>query len=604
MSGFSADILPLDLEQKLNITNAVRGLSPEQLQWISGYTAGLAAAGETAMKVANADSAALISSKVHQEKLTVLYGSQTGNGEDIANSLVKDAVAKGFTAQAFNLSDYKPANLKRESLVTFVISTHGEGDPPDDAELFYEFLLSKKAPKLENLKYSVLALGDSSYVNFCQTGREFDSRLNELGANRFEAFIECDLIYEELAAGWRERIVDGLSELLDAEQVSAVPILHAVESTSVFGKSNPFAAEVLVNQKITGNGSSKDVRHIELSLEGSGLTYDPGDSLAVIADNPPQLVTELLTELKFQADTTVIIKDAQLNLKNLLSSSLEITTLNLGFLRAWAEASTDAGELHSLLEKENAVALTDFIDQHQIIDVIRQYPATVGEQQFAEMLRPLSPRSYSIASSLEANPDEVHLTVAAVRYGAFGRDHWGAASTHLADRVKEGEKVSVYVEKNRRFRLPADDVPIVMIGPGTGIAPFRAFVEERVERDASGDNWLFFGDRNFGSDFLYQLEWHRYLKQGNLERLDVAFSRDQHKKIYVQDRIFERGAELYRWIERGAAIYVCGDAKHMASDVHHALIEVFKTYGDLDYQSAEQKLKELRAVGRYQRDVY
>jgi sulfite reductase (NADPH) flavoprotein alpha-component len=331
MSGFSADILPLDLEQKLNITNAVRGLSPEQLQWISGYTAGLAAAGETAMKVANADSAALISSKVHQEKLTVLYGSQTGNGEDIANSLVKDAVAKGFTAQAFNLSDYKPANLKRESLVTFVISTHGEGDPPDDAELFYEFLLSKKAPKLENLKYSVLALGDSSYVNFCQTGREFDSRLNELGANRFEAFIECDLIYEELAAGWRERIVDGLSELLDAEQVSAVPILHAVESTSVFGKSNPFAAEVLVNQKITGNGSSKDVRHIELSLEGSGLTYDPGDSLAVIADNPPQLVTELLTELKFQADTTVIIKDAQLNLKDLLSSSLEITTLNLGF---------------------------------------------------------------------------------------------------------------------------------------------------------------------------------------------------------------------------------------------------------------------------------
>ena len=604
MSASSADILPLDSEQAISLTNAVHGLSPEQLLWVSGYTAGLAAAGAPAVKATNTDSAAAASSKRHQEKLTVLYGSQTGNGEDLAIALVRGAVARGFAAQAVSLSDYKPANLKRESLVTFVISTHGEGDPPDDAELFHEFLFSKKAPKLANLKYSVLALGDSSYVNFCQTGREFDSRLNELGASRFEALLECDLDYEDLVAGWRERVVDGLPELLAAGQVSVVPILHAVESTSVFDKSNPFPAEVLVNQKITGGASSKDVRHIELSLEGSGLTYEPGDALAVIADNPPQLVTEFLTELKFEADAPVMIKDAQWNLKDALSSSLEITALNLNFLRAWAETSTDASELQSLLEKGNAAALTDFIDQNQVIDVVRQYPAAVGEQQFVAMLRPLSPRSYSIASSLEANPDEVHLTVAAVRYDAFGRDHWGAASTHLSDRITEGDKVSVFVEKNCRFRLPAADVPVVMIGPGTGVAPFRAFVEERVEKNASGDNWLFFGDRNIGSDFLYQLEWQRHLKQGNIKRLDVAFSRDQRKKIYVQDRIRESGAELHRWIERGAAIYVCGDAKQMAPDVHDALIEVLETYGELDHQAAEQKLKELRTAGRYQRDVY
>ena len=605
MSGLPVGVLPLDSDQTNNLQSAVRGLSPLQLQWVSGYAAGLAA-GSQPMPAANAGPAIVETGNLNEEKLTVLFGSQTGNGEEVAIALVAEARARGFVAEAISLADYKPANLKRESLVTFVISTHGEGDPPDDAELFHEFLLSERAPKLPQLKYSVLALGDSSYVNFCQTGREFDTRLHELGAERFEALLECDLEYDDAVAIWKERIVAGLPKLLNVDEAAAVPLLRAVESASAFDKSNPFPAAVLVNQKITGGASSKDVRHIELSLEGSGLIYEPGDSLAVVAENPPQLIAELLAELSLDGDAAVVVRDEQLRLEDALRKSLEITVVNLGFLRDWAALPAVAGkaELTSLLDMNDSKALTEFVDDHQIIDVVRQFPATVNATRFVGMLRRLSPRSYSISSSLDANPDEVHLTVGTVRYDAFGSKHWGAASTHLVDRLQEGDTVSVFIERNTRFRLPVADVPMIMIGPGTGVAPFRAFIEQRIEQGATGDNWLFFGDRNLDSDFLYQLEWRRYLKNGNLQRLDVAFSRDQREKIYVQDRIRENGAELHRWIESGAAIYVCGDAKRMAGDVNDALIEVLAIHGGLDTDAASRKLKELRAAGRYQRDVY
>jgi len=595
-----ADVLPLNTQQTNSLQSAVSGLSPHQLQWVSGYTAGLAAAGGQVPATVSSLTAG------SDQKFTVLYGSQTGNGEEIAMALAERASGQGFAAEAISLANYKPATLKREALVTFVISTHGEGDPPDDAEIFYDYLLSKKAPKLSNLKYSVLALGDSSYVNFCQTGREFDARLRELGADQFEATVECDLDYDDPVSAWSERVIAGLPALLDAAEAPAVPLLRAVATVSAFDKSNPFPAEVLVNQKITAGASSKDVRHIELSLEGSGLTYEPGDSLAVIVDNPPRLVAEFLTELKLEGDAIVTVRDKTIKLADTLRQALEITAVNLGFLRDWAALSTLAGngELTALLDANDSTSLTDFVDKHQIIDVVRLYPVDVDAEQFVAMLRKLSPRSYSISSSFDANPDEVHLTVATVHYDAFGSEHWGAASTYLADRVDAGDTVSVFIERNTRFRLPEPQVPVIMIGPGTGVAPFRAFVEDRAAHGATGDNWLFFGDRNFDSDFLYQLEWHRHLKQGNLQRLDVAFSRDQRQKIYVQDRIRENGAELYRWIENGAAIYVCGDSKHMAGDVNDALIDVIVEHGGLDQDAAVQRLKDLRADGRYQRDVY
>jgi sulfite reductase (NADPH) flavoprotein alpha-component len=604
MSSLSAGALPLDQKQTDSLQVAVSGLTPEQLQWVSGYAAGLAAANGPANRQSTSVQSTSVAAveSTGEQSLTVLYGSQTGNGEDIALSLVDQARATGFAAKAVSLADYKPAHLKRESLVTFVISTHGEGDPPDDAELFHEFLLSKKAPKLSTLKFSVLALGDSSYVNFCQTGRDFDTRLAELGGERIAALLECDLDYDSDALVWTKQLVSELPDLIGEREAVAVPRLRAVETEAVFDKSNPFPAEVLVNQKITGAASSKDVRHIELSLEGSGLRYEPGDAVAVVAHNPPQLVAEVLEELALAGDEIVSVCDEEIELDNALTTALEITVVSLGFLRDWAALAGDEN-LSSILDQSNPKVLGDFVENHQVIDVVRLYPAKVEAQQFAGMLRVLSPRSYSIASSPEANPDEVHLTVAAVHYEAFGREHWGSASTHLLN-LAEGESASVFVDRHSRFRLPGDDVPMIMIGPGTGVAPFRAFVEQRVEQGATGDNWLFFGDRNFDSDFLYQLEWQRHLKQGNLTRLDVAFSRDQSRKIYVQDRIRENSEDVYRWIERGAAIYVCGDAKNMANDVNDALIDVLAREGGLNTDSAARKLKALRSEGRYQRDVY
>jgi len=534
--------------------------------------------------------------------LTVLYGSQTGNGEGVAAELAERARSQGFDVDLISLAEYKPTKLKRETLVTFVVSTHGEGDPPDDAELFHEFLLSNKAPRLAGLKYSVLALGDSSYINYCETGREFDLRLAELGAVRFAPIVECDLDYETPATAWSEDIVARLPGLLDAGAV--VPQLRTIETIAKFDKRRPFAAEVLVNQKITGRGSSKDVRHIELSLERSGLNYEPGDSLAVLVQNPPALVGQLIDLFGFAAETRVTINDQELSVEYALTRKLEITALNLGFLRSWTEIA-DSDVLRGLLAAAQRSSLAEFVATHQIIDVVRRYPAELDAQTFVATLRKLSPRSYSIASSASANPDEVHLSVAAVRYDTFGSKHWGAASTHLADRVAEGDTVPVYIESNSRFRLPANDnASIIMIGPGTGVAPFRAFVEERAERNALGGNWLFYGDRTFSEDFLYQLEWQRHLQHGRLDKLDVAFSRDQDKKVYVQDRLRENAAEVFAWIEDGTYIYVCGDAKNMAGDVHDALVDVIAEHGAIDRDAAEQYLRELRRAGRYQRDVY
>jgi sulfite reductase (NADPH) flavoprotein alpha-component len=584
--------LPLDDEQSTRVQHAVSGLSPVQLQWVSGYVAGLAAGTTTSgTAVANPDNA-----------LTVLFGSQTGNGQAIARALSQQAQARGFATNLVSLADYKSTSLKRESLVTLVVSTHGEGDPPDDAELFHEFLMSAKAPRLSGLRYSVLALGDSSYINFCETGRELDARLAELGADRLDSVVECDLDYEDAALAWTDTILAKLPDLLSTG--TAMPRLHAVKTATRYDKHRPYPAEVLVNQKITGSASSKDVRHIELSLEGSGVRYEPGDSLAVIADNPPQLVAQFLEVLGCPADQTVVVFDESTTITEALSSKLEITAPSLGFLKSWAGFSA-ADELTSLLEPAYQAELSEFVGRHQIIDIIRKFPAKVDAAAFASSLRKLRPRSYSIASSQSANPDEVHLTVAAVRYEAFGSDHWGSASTHLADRLETGDTVSVYIEPNTRFRLPANQqTPIIMIGPGTGVAPFRAFVEERVEQRAKGKNWLIFGDRNFSSDFLYQLEWQRYLKQGHLHRLDVAFSRDEQEKIYVQDRIIENAAEIYLWIEEGAVIYVCGDATSMAGDVNDALLQVLVSEGGYSRNDANAQLKEMRRAGSYQRDVY
>lgn len=585
---------PLDALQTSRLATALDGLSRDQLLWASGFAAGLAQA-QAPQLAAVATPAA---EPGGQAALTVLYGSQTGNGEAVARRLAADAEARGFAVRLDSLSDYKPSAIRHERVVTFVVSTHGEGDPPDDAELFHEFLMSDSAPRLRELDYAVLALGDSSYVNFCQTGREFDQRLGALGASRLLPIVECDLDYDSAAAAWRDSVLEALPSVVDA----AAPKLHAVPTAPHYDRQQPFMAEVLVNQKITGGNSTKDVRHIELSLEGSGIRYEPGDALAVIAENPPALVSELLEVLQLDSDIAVTVGDATIPFGDALRTRLEITVSTAAFVKAWASIA-GSDELDAVIAAPDALA--GFLADHQVVDVVRRYPAQTDAQTFVDSLRALTPRSYSIASSQQANVDEVHLTVAVVRYEAFGREHWGAASTHLAERLAPGDRVPVYVEPNSRFRLPPDDATdIIMIGPGTGVAPFRAFVEERAARRASGRSWLFFGDRSFSADFLYQLEWQRHLKRGALERLDVAFSRDQADKVYVQHRIRQRGADVHRWLEGGAHVYVCGDAKRMAGDVDDALIDVIATHGNLGRDEAMAHLKRLRRDGRYQRDVY
>ena len=581
MSEQAGGAMPLTEQQAARINEAVVGLSAMQLQWMSGYAAGLAAAAQ--------DTGPASMPRTGGAQLTILYGSQTGNGERLAEELCEQAQARGFATTCASLAEFKPAALKRVTHAVFVVSTHGDGDPPDDAELFYEYLVSGRMPQLDKLQYTVLALGDSSYANFCQTGREFDGGLADLGASRFLPLTEFDLDYD--AAAWHESVIAKLPDILG----SPVRHLRAVESLPAYGKDNPFTAEVLVNQQITGAGSSKDVRHVELSIEGSGIHYEPGDSLAVVPHNPPELVDELIGMLHLDAGEEVNAGGETLPLRDALSSKLEITTLCSRFLEAWASGND---ELSALLPDQR------MLDSHQVIDIVSRFPASVTAQQFVDSLRRLAPRSYSISSSLNANPDEVHLTVAAVRYEAFGRTHEGAASTYLCDRLPESGRVSVFVEPNRRFRLPDPDVPIIMIGPGTGIAPFRAFVEERAEQGATGKSWLFFGDRNFHSDFLYQLEWQRHLKRGHLSRMDVAFSRDQQHKVYVQDLIAKHASDVYEWIEAGAVIYVCGDAKRMAKDVDETLLDVLQQQGRQDRAAAEARLKALRQSRRYQRDVY
>jgi sulfite reductase (NADPH) flavoprotein alpha-component len=534
----------------------------------------------------------------------VFYATETGNSRSIAEELVAEARARGADARAVDLAEFRPAQLKKELRALFVVATHGLGDPPDGTEGFFDFVSGDRAPRLENLSYSVLALGDSSYEDFCETGRQLDLRLEALGAARLEPRVDCDVDFESAADSWKETLLARLqAELETTPNRASSPQLVRVAARN-YSRKDPFTAPVLENLAITGRGSSKDVRHVVLSLEDSGLTYQPGDALGVWPTNPPRLVEQFLTLLTLDGNSEVLLDDHTMTLRHALAHRLELTLLGRAFVESYAERF-DVEPLKALLAAEDRTALNDYLAERQIIDVVSDHRRPLSAQELADTLKRLTPRLYSIASSLEANPDEVHITVAVVQYTAFDRDHFGSASNYLTELTEPGSTVPVYIAPNPRFRLPADaDTPVIMIGAGTGVAPYRAFLEEREASGANGDNWLFFGDRNFASDFLYQVEWARFRKDGLLTRHHVAFSRDQQDKVYVQDRLREQAEELFAWLERGAHVYVCGDADQMAPDVHDALVEVVEHGIGGDREAAEEYLRELKQSNRYQRDVY
>ena len=595
----------LDANQLAHLQQLTQEYSPLQLAWASGY---LAAKSE-ATPVASAVSAAVQSAP--SATLTVLFASQTGNAKGVATKVADAASAAGITVNLKNVADFKPKSLKNETHLLIVASTNGEGEPPDDAIEFHEFLGSKKAPKLPQLKYSVLSLGDSSYEFFCQTGKDFDERLQALGATAISARVDCDLDYDVEAKTWTTHIIESLKDELTTKDEQLAPVVSLVGTEtagaqSIYNKQKPYVAELLVSQKITGRDSAKDVRHVEIDLGESGLTYQAGDALGVYFDNDEALVDELIAALGFTGEESISINKGEvkvtLALKDALVNELEITLTAPNFIEFWANASQDAVLLDIASDKNTA---REYSANHQVVDVVNAAAADVSAQDFVDALRKLTPRLYSIASSQAEVDEEVHLTVGLVSYEFNGKTRLGGASGFLSKRLEEGGNVRVFVEHNDNFRLPQDpSTPVIMIGPGTGVAPFRAFMQEREANEATGDNWMFFGDQTFTQDFLYQVEWQNYLKSGLLTRLDVAFSRDQAEKVYVQDRLKEHAKDVFEWLERGAHLYICGDANRMAKDVHNTLLTIIAEQGGLSEEQAQDYLKSLRSAKRYQKDVY
>jgi sulfite reductase (NADPH) flavoprotein alpha-component len=593
-------LIPLPEDKAGLLTRLVEGLDPAALNWLSGYSAGLAAAQTSAPTRETAPLIAVESAP--QQQLTIVFGSQTGNAKRAAEALAHDAEGAGLGVRLLRADAYPLRELKSERLLYVVISTQGEGDPPDDARGFVEFLASKRAPRLDDLKFAVLGLGDSSYAKFCAVAGEIDARLAELGATRLFERGDADVDIDTVAKPWQQRALNAAREVLKASApLATVTPLRPARTTPAWTREKPYAAEVLANQRITARTSDKDIRHIELSLRDSGLAYEPGDALGVWASNPPALVDAVLAALRLDANAPVAQEGHTLPLRDWLLHKREITRLAKPFVIAHAlRAKHD--DLDAIVA--SPVALPRLLSERQMIDLVSTFPAGWNAQELVASLRPLTPRLYSIASSLKHVEDEAHLTVARVAYRAFGREHFGAASQFLSTLAVDN-RAPVFIEANERFRLPQDAArDIIMIGPGTGVAPFRGFAQERAAVGARGRNWLFFGNPHFHSEFLYQTEWQQALKRGTLHRLDLAFSRDQAHKIYVQQRIRQSGRELYAWLENGAHVYVCGDATRMAKDVHAALREVIVAHGAKSPEDAEAHLALLATERRYLRDVY
>jgi sulfite reductase (NADPH) flavoprotein alpha-component len=593
-------LIPLPEEKTGLLTRLVDGLDQASLHWLSGYAAGLAA---HALQQPLREALPLAAVETSpQQVLTIVYGSQTGNARRLAEALARDAEGAGLTVKLARADAYPVRELKNERLLYVVISTQGDGDPPDDARGFVEFLTSKRAPKLDELKFAVLGLGDSSYAQFCAIGTSLDERLAALGATRLFPRGEADVDIETIAGPWlKKALATARDTLKTGGSLATVTPLRPQRAAVVWTRDRPYHAEVLDNQRISSRSSAKDIRHIELSLGISDLSYEPGDSLGVWPSNSPALVDQVIDVLKLDAQAPVAHDGQTLPLREWLVDKRELTCLARPFVFAHAQRAKH-DDLDAIVA--SPVAFPELLSDHQVIDLLHAFPAQWTAQEFVSALRPLTPRLYSIASSLKVVEDEAHLTVARVAYEAFGRHHVGAASDFLATRNGDG-RVPIFIESNERFRLPQDGArDVVMIGPGTGIAPFRAFLQERGAVGAKGRNWLFFGNPHFQSDFLYQLEWQQALKRGELHRLDVAFSRDQLDKVYVQHRLRRSGRELYAWLENGAHVYVCGDGTHMAKDVHAALRDIVVEHGGKSREDAESFLTQLAAERRYSRDVY
>ena len=575
------------------LNQLVQRATPLQRSWLSGFLAGLdAAQGQTAGVLAPAQAPRA------RQPLTILYGSESGNTESLALKTKKLAAKLNFDVRVVDMADADPATIAKAKNLIVYISTWGEGDPPQRAVDFHKALMADDAPRFDGVRFAVLALGDTAYVNFCQTGREVDKRLEALGGIRAADRVDLDLDFQKAAAAWTDKALETIAPAEPAGSATVVhvdfkaPVAADEDDEPRFTAENPAEAEISELINLNGTGSTRETWHAEFAVEDPGFIYKPGDAIGLFPENDPELAEDLLKAVGLAGDAA---------LKKKLVESYDITTLSRPLVDAYAKLTGSKGVAKLLEEGE----LARFAADRQLIDLFESFPEKLAGDQFLKLLRPLPGRLYSVASSLKAHPGEAHLLVGAVRWSSHGRARKGVTSTYLADRCKVGGKARIYVKPNRHFGLPADgDRPIIMIGAGTGVAPYRGFIEERAETGAKGKSWLFFGERNFSNDFLYQLEWQDHLASGTLSRIDVAFSRDQPEKIYVQTRLWERRAELQKWLDEGAHIYVCGDEKGMAKDVDVTLARILAETANGDEEAGRAKLKDLAKAGRYQRDVY
>lgn len=593
----STQLNPLNEQQQGLLGSLSVGLNRDQLLWINGYFQGLLAASGGNAQLAVLPKAATTGI------LKILYGTHTGRSKTIAEKLAEKLANQGVEAQFIALDDYKTKQLTSEPNLVFIVSTHGEGEPPAMAEDFYNFITGKRAPQLPNLNYSVLALGDKSYKLYCKTGIDIDQALSQLGAKPILPVLKLDVDFEEEADLWITKFVEVFSQThQDTTQATNIITANNTSPNKLYSRKNPFSATVLDKVKITGRDSDKEVYHLELSLEGSGITYEPGDSVGILANNPPELVKSIISKAGFTGTEPVKLKEGEFSLREALTDHLEITVLNVEVIQKYQERTLNTN-LQEIVE--NAEQFDRFLYGHDVLDLLEEFPFSFTPQEFADTLRSFPPRLYSISSSQLAVGNEVHATVSAVRYWHKGRERAGACSTYLADRIDIDSQVSVFIEKNPGFKLPEnEETPVILVGAGTGVAPYRAFLQHREANNQKGKTWLFFGERRFHSDFLYQLEWQKLLKDGYLEKIDVAFSRDQNEKIYIQHRLLENQSELFEWLENGANIYLCGDMKQMARDVQNTLLRIFETEGGMSEEKALEYMKTLKKEKRFQTDVY
>ncbi|WP_145443619.1 assimilatory sulfite reductase (NADPH) flavoprotein subunit [Staphylococcus hominis] len=609
---------PFTEGQATQINELLQTLTPEQKVWLSGYlvanqqlTLGTSDTQGSQIGAVSKDTETILQQNeptIQPEKraITLLYGSETGNAQGLAEIFEERLSNIGHNVTLKAMDEFKPKNLKNVEDLFIITSTQGEGDPPDNAAELHEFIHGRKAPKLEGVRFSVLALGDQTYEFFCQTGRDFDKKLEELGAERLYERVDCDVDYEEDAEKWMANVIntiDSAPEGTQSEQVVSESIKSAKEKK--YSKANPYQAEVLENINLNGRGSNKETRHIEFLLDNFGEEYEVGDCLVVLPQNDPALVELLMSTLGWDpGDQIQISEDGDtISLEEALTSYFEITKLTKPLLQN-AAAYFDNEALEDKVQDSEWIQ--NYIEGRDFIDLLNDFPPEELEpEDLYQILRKLPPREYSISSSYQSLPDEVHITVGAVRYNTHGRDRSGVCSVQFAERIQPGDTVPIYLKRNPNFKFPKDgDTPVIMIGPGTGIAPFRAHMQEREEYGYKGNTWLFFGDQHFTTDFLYQTEWQEWLKDGVLEKMNVAFSRDTDQKVYVQHRIAEHSKEFNEWLEKGASIYICGDEKNMAKDVHQAIRNVLVKEQNLTEEDAESYLKQMKKDKRYQRDVY